>query len=133
MNVRFVAEVSSNHNKDIQRSKDFIKVVSDIGCDGVKFQLFKVDQLFAPEILLKSSEHRDRKNWELPLEFIPELSEYAHELGLEFSGVRTLSLNVIRDIWSLDAGHLTAVFGNGLAFNFFEDRCHPSQGSSKVI
>jgi hypothetical protein len=31
-------------------------------------------------------------------------------------------LNVIRDSWSLDAGHLTAVFGNGLAFNFFEDK-----------
>ena len=53
-------------------------------------------------------------------------SEYGYtkppELGVEFSGVRTLSLNVIRDVWSLDAGHLTAVFGNGLAFNFFEDR-----------
>ena len=31
-------------------------------------------------------------------------------------------MNVIRDSWSLDAGHLTAVFGNGLAFNFFEDK-----------
>ena len=41
---------------------------------------------------------------------------------MKFSGVRTLSLNIIRDIWSLDAGHLTAVFGNGLAFNFFENK-----------
>ena len=53
-------------------------------------------------------------------------SEFAYnkppEYGVEFSGVRTLSLNIIRDIWSLDAGHLTAVFGNGLAFNFFEDK-----------
>ena len=53
-------------------------------------------------------------------------SEFAYneppEYGVKFSGVRTLSLNVIRDSWSLDAGHLTAVFGNGLAFNFFEDK-----------
>ena len=53
-------------------------------------------------------------------------SEFAYnkppELGVKFSGVRTLSLNIIRDIWSLDAGHLTAVFGNGLAFNFFENK-----------
>ena len=85
MNVRFIAEVSSNHDRDIQRSKDFIKVAFNIGCSGVKFQLFKIDKLFAPEILSKSTEHRKRKDWELPLEFIPELSEYAHSLGLQFS------------------------------------------------
>lgn len=85
MKVDFIAEVSSNHNRDLQRSKDFIKVASEIGCSGVKFQLFKIEQLFAPEILAKSAEHRRRKDWELPLKFIPELSEYAHSLGLQFS------------------------------------------------
>ena len=44
------------------------------------------------------------------------------EYGVRFTGIRTLSLNIIRDLWSLDAGHLTAIFGNGLAFNFFEDK-----------
>ena len=43
------------------------------------------------------------------------------EYGERFSGVRTLTLNIIRDRWSLDVGHLTSVFGNGLSFNFFED------------
>ena len=85
MEVKFVAEVSSNHDRDIQRSKDFIKAASDIGCSGVKFQLFKIDQLFAPEILAKSEKVRKRKEWELPLEFIPVLSEYAHSLNLQFS------------------------------------------------
>ena len=85
MDVRFVAEVSSNHDRNIQRSKDFIKASSLIGCSGVKFQLFKIDQLFAPEILAKRDEIRKRKDWELPLSFIPELSEYAHSLGLQFS------------------------------------------------
>ncbi len=85
MDVKFIAEVSSNHNKDIDRSKKFVKAAAEIGCTGVKFQLFKIDKLFAPEILMKSEEHRKRKDWELPLEFIPELSKYAHELGIEFS------------------------------------------------
>lgn len=85
MDVKFVAEVSSNHDKDLQRSKDFIKSASEIGCSAVKFQLFKIDKLFAPEILKKSVNHRNRKEWELPVEFVPELSEYARSLGLLFS------------------------------------------------
>ncbi len=81
----FMSEVSSNHSCDITRAKEFIKVSSEVGCEAVKFQLFKIDELFSPEILEKSEEHRNRKNWELPLEFIPELSSYAHELDMKFS------------------------------------------------
>lgn len=81
----FVAEVSSNHSCDLNRAKEFIKVSSQIGCQAVKFQLFKIDKLFSPEILAKSKTHRDRKGWELPIEFLPELSSYSHKLGLLFS------------------------------------------------
>lgn len=83
--VKFIAEISSNHNRDIGRMKEFISVSKDIGCSGVKFQLFKIDQLFAPEILNKSKVHRARKKWELPQQLIPELAEYAHSLELDFS------------------------------------------------
>lgn len=81
----FVSEVSSNHFQDLNRAKEFIKVSSQIGCQAVKFQLFKIDKLFSPEILAKSKTHRDRKEWELPIEFLPELSSYSHKLGLLFS------------------------------------------------
>ncbi len=81
----FISEVSSNHFQDIDRSKEFIKVSKEIGCDAVKFQLFKIDQLFAPEILAKSEEHRRRKDWELPISFFEELSKYAHEIGIDFT------------------------------------------------
>ncbi len=84
MGVKFVAEVSSNHGTDLDRAKAFIRTSAEIGCDAVKFQLFKIDQLFAPEILSKSKEHQRRKAWELPEQFIPELANYAHDLGLEF-------------------------------------------------
>lgn len=85
MDVKFIAEVSSNHNRDLHRCKEFIEKASDIGCQGVKFQLFKIAKLFAPEILSKSPEHRRRRDWELPAEFVPVLSEYAHRYGLQFS------------------------------------------------
>ena len=51
----FIAEVSSNHSKDLNRALDFVEIAADIGCDAVKFQLFKINKLFAPEILFKIS------------------------------------------------------------------------------
>ena len=50
----------------------------------MKFQLFKIDQLFSKEILDNSEAHRKRRDWELPEAFIPELSKYSHECGIEF-------------------------------------------------
>jgi len=82
---KFIAEVSSNHHQDLDRSLQFIETAAEIGCDAVKFQLFKIDQLFATEILEKSEKHRRRKEWELPLEFLPPLSKRAKECGIEFS------------------------------------------------
>ena len=75
----FIAEVSSNHSRDIDRALKFIDVASEIGCDAVKFQLFKLDELYAPEILKNSKMHRSREKWELPVEFIPALSKRCKE------------------------------------------------------
>lgn len=81
----FIAEVSSNHSRDLRRSLDFIDVAAAIGCDTVKFQLFRIDQLFSPEILRRSEEHRNRRQWELPLAFLPELSARCKDKGIQFS------------------------------------------------
>ena len=81
----FIAEVSSNHSKSIDRALSFIDSASKVGCDAVKFQLFKIDKLFAPEILENSKQHRDRRQWELPLEFLPILSHRCKERGIQFS------------------------------------------------
>jgi N-acetylneuraminate synthase len=84
MTVDFVAEVSSNHNRDLTRALQFIDRAAAIGCQAVKFQLFQIDRLFAPEILARSPKHRDRQAWELPLEFLPALSARCRDLGLKF-------------------------------------------------
>ena len=83
--MKFVAEVSSNHNQDINRCFAFIDKAAEIGCDAVKFQLFKVEELFAPEILAKSEEHRQRKAWELPVEFLPALADRCSKTGIQFA------------------------------------------------
>ncbi|MAL97113.1 N-acetylneuraminate synthase family protein [Hydrocarboniclastica marina] len=81
----FIAEVSSNHHRDLQRCLEFIDSAAKSDCDAVKFQLFKIDELFAPEVLAVSESHRARKNWELPLEFLPALKKRCEERGLLFS------------------------------------------------
>ena len=50
----FISEVSSNHAKSLERCAEFIRISAEIGCDMVKFQLFRIDELFAPEILENS-------------------------------------------------------------------------------
>ena len=85
MSINFIAEVSSNHSRDLARSLEFVDIAADVGCDSVKFQLFKIDQLFSPEILRQSSKISNRKQWELPLEFLPILAERSRERGIQFS------------------------------------------------
>ena len=82
--VRFIAEVSSNHHRDLARALAFVDRAAEIGCDGVKFQLFRIDELFAPEILAKSERHRARRDWELPVRFLAPLAQRCHERGLAF-------------------------------------------------
>lgn len=81
----FISEVSSNHHRDLQRCVEFIETSARIGCDAVKFQLFKIDELFAPEILARSETHRKRRDWELPVSFIPELKQCCDANRIQFS------------------------------------------------
>lgn len=80
----FIAEVSSNHDRDLQRSFNFIDRAAEIGCGAVKFQLFRIDEMFAPEILAQSAKHRARKDWELPVSFLGPLADRCRERGIEF-------------------------------------------------
>jgi len=82
--TRFIAEISSNHHQDLQRALKFIDAASAAGCSGVKFQLFRVEELFAPEILQKSPKHRERKKWELPTDHLPWLAQRCRDKHLEF-------------------------------------------------
>jgi len=81
----FIAEVSSNHYRDLDRCYAFIDAAAKAGCHAVKFQLFRIDELFAPEILEKSEAHRRRKDWELPVGFLPKLAARCEENEIEFS------------------------------------------------
>jgi N-acetylneuraminate synthase len=82
--VYFIAEVSSNHARDLGRCLQFVDTAAAIGCDAVKFQLFRLRELFAPEILAKSPKHRAREAWELPVAFLAPIAERCRERAIEF-------------------------------------------------
>jgi sialic acid synthase SpsE len=80
----FIAEVSSNHNSNLKRCLKFIDTAKDIGCDAVKFQLFKIDQLFHSSILKKRRDIKNRKKWELPISFIKKISQHCKKRKILF-------------------------------------------------
>lgn len=80
----FIAEVSSNHDRDLERAFAFIDRAAEIGCGAVKFQLFKIDEMFAPEILAKSAKHRARREWELPVSFLAPIAERCRKRRVQF-------------------------------------------------
>ena len=82
--THFISEVSSNHSSDLQRCFKFIDISSEIGCDSVKFQLFRISELFSQEALSAKPEIALRKAWELPIEYLPELKNRCIEKNIQF-------------------------------------------------
>ncbi|HWU25642.1 MAG TPA: N-acetylneuraminate synthase family protein [Rhizomicrobium sp.] len=81
----FIAEASSNHAQDLGRALAFVDAAADAGCHAVKFQLFKIDRMFAPEILAQSAKHRARRDWELPLAHLEPLARRCLARGIQFA------------------------------------------------
>ena len=82
----FIAEISSNHNGQTARALALIDKAAEIGCTAVKFQLFRMDKLYTPEVLAHSRYRflERRRAWELPLEWLPLLAQHSHANGLKF-------------------------------------------------
>ena len=79
----FIAEISSNHNQSMKRIEDLILLSKELGFHAVKFQVFKIEELFSKEVLSSSPEHLARKAWELPLEFIPQISQICKDIKID--------------------------------------------------
>lgn len=83
--IEFIAEVSSNHARDLSRCLKFVDVSADAGCSAVKFQLFRVRELFAPEAFLAKPHLLRREDWELPVSFLPRIAQHCRDRGVQFS------------------------------------------------
>ena len=83
--IEFIAEVSSNHSQDLGRCLQFIDASAQAGCTAVKFQLFRVRELFAPEAFVAKPHLLDRVQWELPVDFLPALAQRCRARNIAFS------------------------------------------------
>lgn len=92
----FIAEVSSNHSKDLKRCLALIDAAKDSGFDAIKFQAFKVEELFSKEILQKSPEHLERKSWEFPIEFLPQIKKKCDQVGIKL-GITPFYIDAVRE------------------------------------
>ncbi|MFT6850620.1 MAG: pseudaminic acid synthase [Sphingobacteriales bacterium] len=129
MSVNIIAEISANHNGDLDLTKRTIEAIAKTGADTVKIQTYKPESLtlnvdneiFGP---LKSgpwkgiSPHKLFSTGSLPYEWHKELKEFAESLGLIFfstpfdlEGVKFLEeLNVPNyKIASLEINHIPLI------------------------
>jgi N-acetylneuraminate synthase len=82
--ARFIAELGSNHNRDAQRARRLIDECAAAGASAVKIQVFRIEDLFAPEVLAARADLRARRAWEFPLDLLKPLVAHARHRGLQF-------------------------------------------------
>ena len=87
--VFIIAEAGSNHNGKIEIAKKMIDVAAEAEADAVKFQIFKVENLYSrytPEFsYLKGKSTYDLiKSIETPREWIKELARYCEGKNIDF-------------------------------------------------
>ena len=93
--VFIVAEMSANHNMDINRAKEIIDVSADAGADAVKIQTYTADtitidcdnryfQITQGTLWDGTTLHKLYESAYTPWEWQEELKEYTHKRGMEF-------------------------------------------------
>ena len=101
--TKFIAEISSNHNGDINRAKRLIETAAELKCWGVKFQLFRAKRLFHHTILDSGNKSfsptkEQWETWELPLEWLPDLKAHAKLCGVQF-GCTPFHIKAVDDLY----------------------------------
>jgi sialic acid synthase SpsE len=80
--ARLIAEIGSNHNRDLERALRLIDACVGAGCSAVKLQVFRIEDLFAPEVLAERADLRSRRAWEFPLELLDPIADHCAARGL---------------------------------------------------
>ena len=81
--TRFIAELGSNHNGDRERCLELVDAAATAGCQAVKLQVFRVEDLFAGEALARYPRLAARRAWEFPLALLDPVRERCEHHGLE--------------------------------------------------
>ncbi len=103
--VYVIAELGSNHNGSLDIARQHIDVAKEAGCNAIKFQLPFAAEAYPPKTRFGDLygdvfiDELIRKN-EIGLEFLQQMNEYAHGLGLETgcSGDGFIALEMMRKL-----------------------------------
>ena len=83
-----IAEIGSNHNKNMETAKKLIDLASDAKVDAVKFQTYKAEKLYSKKAPKFSKDKKNPfdliKSVELPYEWHKELSDYTKKKKMHF-------------------------------------------------
>lgn len=81
-----VAELNSSHNGKIDTAKEMIDAAKGCGCDAVKFQSWSAESLYCRDYYGQNPiSKRMVSRFALRPEGLLELSQYAAEIGIDFS------------------------------------------------
>jgi len=69
--ILVVAEIGSNHDNDFKKCKKLIEKAAKIGCDAIKMQMFKADEL----ISIKHPAYKTLKGYELKSSWLSKISK----------------------------------------------------------
>ena len=83
--TKFIAEIGSNHNRSLKRCYQLIDKAKTLGFFAVKFQLFKIEELFSKDAKKLFRNTKKIKKRELPRSFIPKLFRYCKKKRIKFS------------------------------------------------
>jgi len=85
-----IAEAGSNHDGKLEQAHRLIDVAADAGADAVKFQLFRAEYLYPPNVGMVDTPAGNidffsfLQQASLPIEWLAPLKQHAEERGLVF-------------------------------------------------
>ena len=88
-----IAEIGTNHDRNLDKAKYMVREIAKTGCDCVKFQMYESNEIVSANVQCSdygldslygsiSAQEMFDKHLKTPKEWFPELTNLAHELGM---------------------------------------------------
>jgi len=98
MDIKFIADIGSNHNQDIQRCYTLIDAAKAAGCWGVKFQIFNPEKLYRDAGI---EGIRNLNNQAFCIEWIDKVLKYCRNINIK-CGMTPFNVECVDKIGGFD-------------------------------
>ncbi|MEX0787842.1 MAG: N-acetylneuraminate synthase family protein [Anaerolineales bacterium] len=91
----FVADIAANHDGDLRRAQDLIRLAARAGADAAKFQNFRANQIVSEVGFQQLGKHSHQASWKkpvfqvyqeasIPFSWTPVLAKASAEAGIDY-------------------------------------------------